>query len=73
MPEAVVLPVARVPETIPLPHSGRGRAGVRQLPGVRVRKGRALESTTCTLIIFHEPEFFIFIDNECNVQVEESG
>lgn len=35
-------------------------------------KLRALVSATCTLIIFHEPEFFILIDNKCNVQVEES-
>lgn len=37
------------------------------------QKHQRLPSTTCTPRIFHEPEFFILIYNECDVQVEESG
>lgn len=41
------------------------------LAGVHIRRAQTFLSAICVLIIFQEMEFFILIDNECNVQVEE--
>lgn len=39
--------------------------------GTRIGRAQSFVSAACVLIIFHETEFFILIDNECNVRVEE--